>query len=429
MSELGREEAEATEKVLSNSLSEEINEFLIVARQHDGWDSILAALLALDRDHHELLVGILERCCKMSSDHIDDAGGLYEALTSEEMLEGDVAAEREDRRAEAGHVAPSSAAAFLKLAREATGTRAMSRDPLTLAWFRGLGIAKAIALTNHVARPAAPELLALLRDSGVVETTAPRRLPSAEARGFEPLLIRAMRCLAEQQDGSFFERSEEVAYLANVLAAGCSFQGRRMRPIEATRAAIAVTSLGIELRFGPRTKDPLAAAVRILREHPADVLFRAAWATLERDVIFRQQKWRGSGCHGRRPRVCRRRSRRGCRGANLPRSTRSRRAYWRGSGTRWWSHIGKDWWSEAKAAGVSEAMSGAARPAERVQRGDAVSLARCGGSGGGGEFRSQSSVLDGSGPARRDPRAGAGDLSRACQGHAGGSSDGGPSTA
>ena len=72
-----------------------------------------------------------------------------------------------------------------------------------------------------------------------------------------------------------------------------------------------------------------------------------------------------------------------------------------------------------------QAVSGTAWPAERLQRGDAVPSARCGGAGGGGEFRSQPSVLDGRRSAGRDARAGAGDLSRACQGHAGRSGEGG----
>jgi hypothetical protein len=287
MAELDREEATAIEKALSNALSEEIDQFLVLARQHEGWDAVLAALLALDRDHHELLLGILERCCAMSLERIDDAGGLYEVLTSEEMLEADVAAEREDRRAEAGYVAPSSAAAFLKLARDVDGARSSARDPLTAAWFRGLGKSTpAHAPPNDDATTKAPALLALLRDSGMVEATPSKLLPAAEGGRSEPLLVRAMRRLAEEGEASFFERSDEIAYLANVLSAGCSFQGRRMRPIEAMHAAIAVTSLGTEMQITTRSKDKLDDAVRIVREQPADVLFRAAWSLLHRDVVL-----------------------------------------------------------------------------------------------------------------------------------------------
>ena len=65
----------------------------------------------------------------MSTDYIEDNGGLYEVLTSDETFEADVAGDREDRRAEKGHVAPSSAAAFLKLAPKA---RRNTQPPSTI---------------------------------------------------------------------------------------------------------------------------------------------------------------------------------------------------------------------------------------------------------------------------------------------------------
>jgi hypothetical protein len=56
----------------------------------------------------------------MSREYIADNGGLYEVLSAEQMLEEDLAAERETRRAQHGYVAPSAAAAFLRLARKAS---------------------------------------------------------------------------------------------------------------------------------------------------------------------------------------------------------------------------------------------------------------------------------------------------------------------
>ena len=73
-----------------------------------------AALLALDRDHHDVLREILEKCCALSSEYIGEQGGLYEVLTSEEMLESDVAGEREDRRTAQGFIAPADARSFLE---------------------------------------------------------------------------------------------------------------------------------------------------------------------------------------------------------------------------------------------------------------------------------------------------------------------------
>lgn len=291
MEELGNEEAAATEKALADCLTEEIDVYEVIARRHDGWDAILSALLALDRDHHDFLVRLLERCCAMAAEQIEDSGGLHEVLRSEEMLEGDVAGDREDRRTEAGHVAPSAAAAFLKLARDPEKAPPITEhDPLTRAWLRD--VRRASAHAPRVATSPPPQrLLAVLRESGVVE--APMPLLHAAGDGAtsnapEPLLVQAMRVLASGHPEAFAERSEELAYLANVLAAGHSHDhaGRqRLRPIEAMRLAIATTSEGLERALAAasaHSRDRVAAATSLLRDHPADGLFRLAFGRRHR---------------------------------------------------------------------------------------------------------------------------------------------------
>jgi hypothetical protein len=235
---------------------------------------VLAALLALDRDHHALLARILERLCAMSAEHIDREGGLYDALTAEEMLEEDVAADREERRAEAGHVAPADARAFLKLARRTVDALPEEHDPVTRAYFRGLRREPAHA-TNAPPRPKpGRDLTRLLVEAGVIESSPPL-LPAAHATASrEPLLVRSMRVLAEKDEVAFFARSEEIAYLANVLLSGESTQGRKYRPAEAVRKAIDVCSRGLELA----TKESRADPVEVLRRHPAEGLFRLAWS-------------------------------------------------------------------------------------------------------------------------------------------------------
>jgi Family of unknown function (DUF6178) len=287
MSELQEgEHANASEKALSNCLAEEVSEYQLISRRHEGWDDVIAAILALDRDHHDFLLGLLERCCALSTEYIEDNGGLFDVLTSEEMLEADVAAEREDRRAEEGHVAPSSAAGFLKLARTATAMLPREHDPLTAAYLRGLG-KRAIAAPASTP-PQRSDLRRLLRESADEDASAAPRLRSPRdddrREAVEPLLSAALRRLGEEAPHKLAARSEELAYLANVLAAGCSFDERRMRPIEAVRAALATTSLGLELSL-VRTDDAVGAAASLLREHPADAFFRVAWSRLHRDVV------------------------------------------------------------------------------------------------------------------------------------------------
>jgi hypothetical protein len=274
------DEAEAAEKAFESCLSEEIDEYQLIWRGGDGWDDVLSALLALDRDHHAVAVDLLERCAQLSSEYIDDNGGLYQVLSSEEMLESDLAAERETRRAERGYVAPSQAAAFLRLAltQKPSGhdSGLAARDPLTRAYFRELG-RPPCGPSTPPAGPAtkAGRLGQLLAAAGLAGEDAPRQLAGSEAAARNvPLLISA---LAELEPALLTERSEELAYLSNVLVAGCAVDGRRLRPLEAVEHAIAAVSLGLWLACGAPAAAP-ADAARQLERHPCDLLFRLAFA-------------------------------------------------------------------------------------------------------------------------------------------------------
>lgn len=276
------DEAEAAEKAFESCLSEEIDEYQLIWRGGDGWDDVLSALLALDRDQHALAVRLLERCAQLSYEYIDDNGGLYEVLSSEQMLESDLAAEREDRRAERGYVAPSQAAAFLRLAlaqKPTPDSALIERDPLTRAYFRDLARAPVgPGVSNAVPATAPTRLGQLLAASGIAGDEAPRLLAGATAEEHDvPLLISALGQLADEAPELFAERSEELAYLSNVLVAGCAVDGRRLRPLEAVELAIAAVSAGLWLACGAPAAAP-ADAARQLQSHPCDVLLRLAFA-------------------------------------------------------------------------------------------------------------------------------------------------------
>jgi len=301
--EAAGDDAEQLDKALSSCLYEELEDYQLIARSPDGWDTMLAAVLALDREDRGLLSRILDRCQHMSAEQIEDSGGLHEVLTSEEMLESDVAAEREDHRTESGYVAPATARSFLALARAGAEPAPEGHDAVTRAHFRTL-VKESPRASRTAAAPLrgtpATGLLRVLRDAEVVEAKVDQRLlpaaPEVAIGAADPLLIRAMRLLGEDEAGSFAERSEELAYLANVLVAGCSFERRRLRPIEALRAAIATSSLGLALclderrgtrRRPPRTEDDdglVARAAAALKQRTVDGLFRLAWHRLSEDV-------------------------------------------------------------------------------------------------------------------------------------------------
>jgi len=291
-SELGDDEDahELTDKALDSAQGEDWEEFRLISRDPMTWDAVLAALLALDRDHHDLLRRILERVAAASSEYIADNGGLYDVLTSDEMLESDARAGRDDRRAARGYVAPSDARSFLALARQGLDESA-ERDPVTRAYFRELD--RTPAESPKPARGRGPKqanikrLTRLLDEATATATTveppAERALVTTDGGS---LLGVALGRLGERAPLVQAERADELAYLTNVIVAGdATSDGRAFRPIEALERALALTSVGLEHeldradasvpRRAPETADERAErAVRLLETTHLDRLFR-----------------------------------------------------------------------------------------------------------------------------------------------------------
>jgi hypothetical protein len=285
--ELGddEDEVEQLEKALDSSLCEEWEEFRLIARDHRAWDSVLAALLALDREHHDVLRRILERCCAASAEHIDDNGGLYAVLTSDEMLESDARAERDDRRAARGYVAPSDAKSFLALARQGLGD-VTERDPVTRAYFRELerpappeAPAPRGTARRHAPPPPAPEPPEVAELIGLLEGAAGASPAALVSRGDDSWFARALVELSAAHPSVHAERLDELGFLANALVAGESHGGRRLRPIEALELALRVvgSALEAELAARPGGDQSVAAAAELLRTRHLDLLFRRAW--------------------------------------------------------------------------------------------------------------------------------------------------------
>ncbi|HET8937969.1 MAG TPA: DUF6178 family protein, partial [Polyangiales bacterium] len=167
-------------RVIENAQYEEWEEFRLIARDPNAFEDLWNALLALDREDHELVRYIIERCCDMDGELIEESG-LYAVLNEEELLENDIASERSDRRAAAGFVAPADARAFLELARRETIDEAPDgRDPISRAYFRELAPeqparpARALATHNVKGSASKPQadvgrLLAVLRDANVLD--------------------------------------------------------------------------------------------------------------------------------------------------------------------------------------------------------------------------------------------------------------------
>ncbi|MDB4973538.1 MAG: hypothetical protein JWN48_1879, partial [Myxococcaceae bacterium] len=251
---------EMLEKELESCLYQELEEYRVISRNHRTWEAIRAVLVELDGEHHELLSRLLARCCHISHDYIEDHGGLYEVLSSQEMLEADMAGAREERREQKGYVPPASANSFFAHARVESLDKLLESnevDPITRAHFRSsvtFPQRRPPAVTTQEQSAAVSALLETLRDAAVIDDAKLLPMLGSDAtpstNPAEPSLTNAMRVLRELAELKYAERLDELAYLSNAVLAGCEYRARELRPIEAAQAALAVCNLGAERLLG-----------------------------------------------------------------------------------------------------------------------------------------------------------------------------------
>jgi hypothetical protein len=217
----------------------ELGGYTVIAKRGESWDGVLSLLKSLEHDHSAFFGKLMRRCSQISTEYIVDNGGLYEVLTPEEQIMADAAGAREERRELQGHIAPLQARAFLNLARQRQeGSLPQDLDPLSAAYFRDL-------------QRGAPPPEDFLPESATASGWSEPRgllLPAAASSGGDRLSqIRIQLLFAQEHNrAAYMRRTEELAYLANVLVAGCSFQSRPFLAPEAAEAVLAVCNLGLE---------------------------------------------------------------------------------------------------------------------------------------------------------------------------------------
>jgi hypothetical protein len=296
----GGDEVDLVDKVLDGSLSIEFEGYLVIARSHNGWEAVSTLLVELNQANEALLDRLLRHCARLSTEYIEDNGGLYDVLTSEEMLAADLAGERQERRQQDGYVPPRSAAAFLELARHRTLAQHVAEkqwDYDTRRYFKSLNTdtAKSAATDTVVPDPlvgAERQIFReLLQEAEIIESPGlQKHLPFDESNPEQMPLARAMQALREEEAETYRCRLAEVTYLANVLMAGCSLHGRRFRPVEAAEATMATCQLGAEhltgLRLGEAGKEDLATLTRLLVVADMVRLFNLGWRMLHERVAM-----------------------------------------------------------------------------------------------------------------------------------------------
>jgi hypothetical protein len=320
-----------------NGLTFDMGGYLVVARREDSWEAIIEVLLALGAGHRDYFHQMMHGCRRLSNSG-REVDGLDDLLAEEDQAMFDVAVDREGRREKQGYVTPAEARAFLQMARELRpwSDTVRSANPLASAYFRALyerdqkdeGMEANVHSEPELLASGSPALMTtggecsdalpasediaegvarvfdVLIEAGILEQ-APRAL-LGRSEGHEAGADRSGRIKAHMQfvldrdPAAYSTRSDELAYLANTLMAGCAIQGRPFTAQEASDAAVAVCNLGLEnwglenlgsenlgLEDGPPQWLPANAASlpgSFLLDHDLVSVFQVGWAVLHTGV-------------------------------------------------------------------------------------------------------------------------------------------------
>jgi hypothetical protein len=246
---------------LGDGPTAEIGGFLLAAKRTDAWDALTSILTFLQAEHPSLFAALMGGCRALSYSR-PEVDGLDTVLDVDGQAMFDLAICRERRREAQGYSTPAQARAFLQMSRELQ-LNSVPPEPnlIARAYFQALD---ASANGNESDPPAAAQasgaepnekaaadavaaVVEVLMDAGIV-APQPRALLNAadDERPHFERLQRHMRAAIDRDARVCSARNQELAYLANVIMAGCSIQARPWTLQEASDAAVAVCNLGLE---------------------------------------------------------------------------------------------------------------------------------------------------------------------------------------
>ena len=303
----GLEVAEAVGR--KDGLTCEVGGFLAVARRTDAWEAIVAVLTSLAEDHHDCFDRVMSGC-RAAANSKPEIDGLHDLLDTGDQAMFDVASGREQRRETQGYVAPPQARAFLEASRRLRfgADTVPPVDPIARAHLRTVD--PLAATESHDARErllgthAQPDdhaeslaaVVEVLRDAGIFAPQPRALLAAADTHTPRLQHIQThMQFALERDHVVSAQRNDEIAYLANTIAAGCSVQARPFSAEEAWDAATAVCNLGLE-NWPPhwltaRERSAVAhtgTAVPddFLLSHDLVTVFQVGWTVLHDNVVM-----------------------------------------------------------------------------------------------------------------------------------------------
>ena len=292
----------------------EVGGYLVLAKGTESWDAIAAVLAALEAEHNECFHQVMRGCRSLSNSR-PEIDGLDDLPLDGEQAMFDLAFARERRREQQGYVTPAQARAFLQMSRQLRlgHDTTPPGNPVARAYFRALewttaedAASGSRRLPSADAAPAPEDSAAavaavvdLLFDAGIL-AQPPRALLNGTQGGDAPRLARIQAHLqfAHAADpAAYATRSQELAYLANTIVAGCAIQARPFSAQEASDAAVAVCNLGLEnwpLHWLPAKARRGSSVVDAGTALPDDFLvghdlvsvFQVGWTVLYRDVCM-----------------------------------------------------------------------------------------------------------------------------------------------
>ena len=254
----------------------EIGGYHVAATREDSWDAIVAVLLSLDMHHPERFVALM-RAVRSRSHSRREADGFHSLLGNREQMMFDVTVERERRRRERGFPSPADARAFLQMSRRAR-VETLAPNPIARDYARSIESATDQEEAPGISAEEEVEVAEILAEAGVAPLHAPRALLESGEVQSATRMQRWMRVVFERDQVAYGERNFELAYLANVLIAGCSIQLRPFTAREAADASVAICNLGLEQL--PDSPDYLIG-------HDLIGAFQLGWTTLhEQACVF-----------------------------------------------------------------------------------------------------------------------------------------------
>jgi hypothetical protein len=274
-----------------DSLQSEIGGYRVVARRTDSWDAIVAVLAALDAGRQDCFHRVM-RACRRLSDSAPEIDGLHPLLAASEQSDFDLALGRERRREKQGYATPAQARAFLQASRDLSigPGDTPPRNPIVVAYFAALeALADGEVTVEPVAASASGDVVSLeqaessmaavvdaLLDADVIPDRPRALLASGDEQPACARIHAHMEFVRGHDPAIYSRRSQELAFLANALSAGCSVQARTFTAQEAFDAAVATCNLGLEHWH------PLPPA--FLVDHDLCSVFQVGWAILYKEA-------------------------------------------------------------------------------------------------------------------------------------------------